>query len=426
MHVPEQRELPARDVVVVGGGIVGLSVAWRAARAGLTVTVLDPSPGDGATHAAAGMLAAVTEADFGEEHLTRLNLASAARWPAFAADLAAASGQDVGLQRRGTLAVAYDRDDLAVLRRVLALHRRWGLASAEVPVAEARRREPFLGPRLAGAALVDGDRAVDPRAVHAALTRALVHADGRAGSRAGGGALVRRAAVRLEQDHAGRVVAVHDDAGGRHTAGAVVLATGTPRDDTLLDGVPGVRLPVRPVKGLTLRLDAGPGLTPEHVVRGIVQGRPVYVVPRPAGTGTGPGSGPEHREVVVGATSDERPDDRRAEAGSVFSLLRDARALVPGLDEAALVDVTPRARPATPDNLPLIGATAVPGLLAATGHGRNGVLLAPLTADAVLAALTDGGVPLRLPADAPADLLGAADPRRFATTTRRAPEGAPA
>lgn len=393
-----------RDVVVVGGGIVGLAVAWRAADAGLAVTVLDPSPGEGATRAAAGMLAAVSEADFGERELARLNLASAARWPEFAADLAAATGRDVPLLRAGSLAVAYDADDLALLRRVLALHREWGLASAEVSVADARRREPYLGPRLAGAAVVEGDLAVDPRGAHAALVEAL------------GGAVVRRAAVRLERDAAGRVVAVHDDAGARHAAGAVVLATGAGATASLLEGVPEARLPVRPVKGITLRLDAGPGLALEHVVRGTVQGRPVYVVPRGPGTGAGPGSGPAHREIVVGATSEERPDDRRAEAGGMFALLRDARALVPGIDEAALVDVTPRARPATPDNLPLVGATAVPGLLAAIGHGRNGVLLAPLTADAVVAGLT-GAAP-------PDDSLAAADPRRFASAARLDPEGA--
>ncbi|MFE5342085.1 glycine oxidase ThiO [Isoptericola sp. NPDC056578] len=396
------------DVVVVGGGIVGLAVAWRAADAGLAVTVLDPAPGDGATRAAAGMLAAVSEADFGERDLARLNLASAARWPAFAADLAAATGRDVPLLRAGSLAVAYDADDLALLRRVLALHREWGLASAEVSVADARRREPYLGPRLAGAARVEGDLAVDPRGTHAALLEAL--------TRAPGGTVVRRAAVRLERDAAGRVVAAHDAAGVRHAAGAVVLAAGAVPPAGLLDGAPEVRMPVRPVKGVTLRLDAGPGLALEHVVRGTVQGRPVYLVPRGPGTGAGPGSGPGHREIVVGATSEERPDDRRAEAGGVFALLRDARALVPGIDEAALVDVTPRARPATPDNLPLVGATAVPGLLAAVGHGRNGVLLAPLTADAVLAALT--GTP---PPDDALDTLTAADPRRFAPAT---PEGA--
>lgn len=387
------------DVVVVGGGIVGLAVAWRAADAGLAVTVLDPSPGDGATRAAAGMLAAVSEADFGERDLARLNLASAARWPAFAADLAAATGRDVPLLRAGSLAVAYETDDLALLRRVLALHQEWGLASVEVSVADARRREPYLGLRLAGAAVVEGDLAVDPRGAHAALARAL------------GDAVVRRTAVHLERDAAGRVVAVHDDAGTRHPAGAVVLATGVVPPAGLLDGVPEVRVPVRPVKGMTLRLDAGPELPLEHVVRGTVQGRPVYVVPRHPGTG----SGPDHREIVVGATSEERPDDRRAEAGGVFALLRDARALVPGIDEAALADVTPRARPATPDNLPLVGATAVPGLLAAVGHGRNGVLLAPLTADAVVAELT--GAPSPDPA------LSAADPCRFVPADPL-PEGA--
>ena len=386
-----------RDVVVVGGGVVGLAVAWRAARAGLTVTVLDPAPGDGATRAAAGMLAAVSESDFGERELTRINLDSAARWPAFAADLSAATARDVSLLRAGSLAVAYDTDDLALLRRVLRLHRDWALGSAEIPVADARRREPFLGPRLAGAALVEGDLAVDPRAVHEALGSAL------------GGSVVRRSAVRLEQDVAGRVVAVHDDVGERHAAGAVVLATGAGGTPGLLADLPGVRVPVRPVKGLTLRLDAGPGLALEHVVRGTVQGRPVYVVPRAAGTGQGPGGGPAHREIVVGATSEERADDRRAEAGGVFALLRDARALVPGLDETALVEATPRVRPATPDNLPLIGATAVPGLLAAVGHGRNGVLLAPLTAEAVLAELS--GAPPVVAG------LAAADPRRFAPTS---------
>ncbi len=172
-----------------------------------------------------------------------------------------------------------------------------------------------------------------------------------------------------------------------HRAGAVVVAAGW-QSGALLAGVPGVVVPTRPVKGQTLRLDAGPDLALEHVVRGLVQGRPVYVVPRDAEP-EGPRAG--HREVVVGATTEENPDDRRATAGGVFALLRDARALLPGIDEAALVEVTPRGRPATPDNLPLVGPTDVPGLHLATGHGRNGILLAPLTADAVVAGL--GGLP---------------------------------
>nr|WP_237842004.1 FAD-dependent oxidoreductase [Cellulosimicrobium cellulans] len=170
----------ARDVVVVGGGIVGLAVAWRAARAGLTVTVLDPSPGDGATHAAAGMLAPVTEADFGEDDALRLHLAAAAAWPGFAGDLHAATGADVGLRTAGTLTLAYDADDLALLRRVLALHAAHGLTSRELTVADARRLEPYLGPRVAGAAWAPADHAVDPRATHRALLGAL---DGAGGGR---------------------------------------------------------------------------------------------------------------------------------------------------------------------------------------------------------------------------------------------------
>ncbi|WP_141388530.1 glycine oxidase ThiO [Cellulosimicrobium cellulans] len=397
----------ARDVVVVGGGIVGLAVAWRAARAGLTVTVLDPSPGDGATHAAAGMLAPVTEADFGEDDALRLHLAAAAAWPGFADDLHAATGADVGLRTAGTLTLAYDADDLASLRRVLALHAAHGLASHELTVADARRLEPYLGPRVAGAAWAPADHAVDPRATHAALLGAL---DGGAGPEtlAGAGAearaaVVRASARRLALDPSGRVVGVHDDAGRLHAAGAVVVAAGW-ESGTLLMDVPGVVVPTRPVKGQTLRLDAGPDLALEHVVRGVVQGRPVYIVPRdPVPDGQGHDCA-GHREVVVGATTEENPDDRRATAGGVFALLRDARALLPGIDEAALVDVTPRARPATPDNLPLVGPTAVPGLHVATGHGRNGILLAPLTADAVVAGLT--GTPL------PADVAAALSPTR--------------
>ncbi|MCB7136697.1 glycine oxidase ThiO [Cellulosimicrobium marinum] len=407
MHPSVLPSASSRDVVMVGGGIVGLAVAWRAARSGASVTVLDPSPGGGATHAAAGMLAPVTEADFGEDEALRLHLAGARAWPGFAADLEAATGRDVGLRTAGTLTVAYDTDDLALLRRVLALHAAHGLDSAELTLADARRREPHLGQRVAGAAWAPHDHAVDPRATHAALLAAL--------AAEAGVAVVHRAATGVVRDAAGRVTGVPDDAGHVHRAGAVVVAAAW-ETGGLLAGVPEVRVPTRPVKGQTLRLDAGPDLALEHVVRGVVQGRPVYVVPRspvPAGSGSGSAG---HREVVLGATTEENPDDRRATAGGVFALLRDARALLPGIDEAALVEVTPRARPATPDNLPVIGPTAVPGLHVAAGHGRNGILLAPLTADAVVAGLT--GSPSTARSEDLAHALAVADPARFGAEPR--------
>jgi len=216
---------------------------------------------------------------------------------------------------------------------------------------------------------------------------------------------VRRAATGVVRDATGRAVGVRDDTGHVHRAGAVVLAAGW-RTGSLLADVPEVRVPTRPVKGQTLRLDAGPDLALDHVVRGVVQGRPVYVVPR-SPAADGPRAG--HREVVVGATTEENPDDRRATAGGVFALLRDARALLPGIDEAALVDVTPRARPATPDNLPLLGATPVPGLHVAAGHGRNGILLAPFTAEVVVAGITGAALPPDVAA-----VVGPARPDRFA------------
>jgi glycine oxidase len=381
------------DVLVVGGGIVGLTAAWRASRAGLSVVVLDPAPGDGATHAAAGMLAPVTEADFGEEAALRLGADSAARWPGFAAELEADSGVDVGLRATGTLTLAYDGDDLTLGRRVRALQEAWGLDSTEVTVTAAREREPLVGQRVAGAFWAPGDHQVDPRAVHRALTAALAR-DRRA-------VVVRRLALRLLRSTGpdAPVTGALDDAGHEHRARTVILAAGAD-SSVLLDGVPEVVAPTRPVKGQTLRLDAPPWFTLDHVVRGTVQGRAVYVVPRtPRPDG--------RREVVVGATSEEHPDDRRATAGGVFALLRDARALLPGLDECALVEVTPRVRPGTPDNLPLLGPTTVPGLVLATGHYRNGVLLAPVTGAAVDAILAGSPVP---------SAVAAIDPMRFSPT----------
>lgn len=384
---------PHVDVLVVGGGIIGLTAAWRALRAGRTVTVLDPDPGGGATHAAAGMLAAVSEAEHGEHDLARVNVASAALWPAFARELAAVSGVDVGLTSTGTLTVAYDAADAQLCRELLALQRTWGLDVHEVTPAQARERVPLLGPHVAAATWAPGEQHVDPRAVAAAL-RTVLGADTRA-------SCVAVTATGVVRATDGRVVGVRDAHGVTHRADLVVLAAGAASAGVVRD-VPEVAVPVRSVAGTTLRLDAraAPWFAGLPVLRGTVQHRPVYVVPRASG------------EVVVGATSDEGAAPGRTRAGDVFALLRDARALVPGLDELPLVDVTTRARPATPDHRPLIGPSRVAGLLLATGHHRNGILQTPLTAATLDALLTGEAVP---------DAAGACDPGRLHPSTTPAP-----
>ncbi|MGW6129336.1 FAD-dependent oxidoreductase [Cellulomonas sp. NPDC055163] len=384
------------DVLVVGGGVVGLTAAWRAVDAGLVVTLLDPDGARGsagAVHAAAGMLAPVSEAEHGEHALARVNLASAALWPGFARALEEASGVDVGLVASGTLTVAYDAADAVRCRDLLALQRSWALDVREVTPAEARERVPLLGPHVSAATWTPGERQVDPRAVVTALRTALGLGAGGPAPVGGRLRVVEAAATALVRGRGVDVVGVRDDRGGVHPAGLVVLAAGAASASVVRDA-PDVPVPVRPVLGTTLRLDARHvrGFRDLPVVRGTVQHRPVYVVARPSG------------EVVVGATSDEREPAAGTRSGDVFALLRDARALLPGLDELPLVDVTTRARPATPDHLPLVGPGPVPGLVLATGHHRNGVLQTPFTAAALDALYAGGPVP---------DEARACDPARF-------------
>ena len=362
----------ASDVLVIGGGIIGLVTAWRAAQRGFTVTVVDPEPGGGAARVAAGMLAAVTELHYGEQTLLGLNLASARRYPDFVAELTEASGQDLGYRRCGTLAVAMDADDRAHLRELHALQHRSGLESEWLSGRECRRLEPMLAPGVRGGLRVDGDHQIDPRR----LAKALVTACERAG-------------VGFHRTWAERLTVVGDRAAGVVTtggeqlaAGQVVLAAGSHSGE--LAGVPDAVLPpVRPVKGQVLRLTVPKRYAPflSRTVRAVVRGSQVYLVPR------------ENGELVVGATSEELGWDTTVTAGGVYELLRDAHELVPGITELPLTETRAGLRPGSPDNAPLLGPTALDGLLLATGHYRNGVLLTPVTGDVMAHVLTTGELP---------------------------------
>ncbi|MGA5700251.1 glycine oxidase ThiO [Peterkaempfera bronchialis] len=360
------------DVLVVGGGIIGLAVAWRTAQRGLSVAVLDPDPGHGAAQVAAGMLAPVTELQYGEEPLLRLGMASNARYAAFAAELEEASGLSTGYRACGTLAVALDSDDRAELLELYAFHQRLGLDSTWLTGREARRLEPMLAPSVRGGLHVAEDHQVDGRRVGAALVAACR----RAGVR-----LVPAAAARLtvRSDRATGAVA---DSGEEFTADQVVLAAGS--RSHLLPGLPdGVLPPVRPVKGQVVRLRVPPVYAPflSRNVRAVVRGCHIYLVPR------------EDGELVIGATTEELGYDTTVTAGGVYELLRDAHELIPGITELPLVETGAGLRPGSPDNAPLLGPTALPGLVAATGHHRNGVLLTPVTGDLIAEYLATGRLP---------------------------------
>lgn len=371
-------ERTTSDVLVVGGGVIGLSIAWRAAQRGLSVTVLDPSPGSGASHYAAGMLAPVTEVHYGEESLLALNLASARRYPSFVAELEEASGTTVGYRECGTLAIAFDADDKAALNDLHEYQASLGLSSQPLTSRECRALEPLLAPSVRGGLLVDGDHQVDNRRVIEALLVAC-----------------ERAGVALERVAAHEIVVESDAVVGvdRLRAATTVLAAGCWSGD--LKGLPAEALPpVRPVKGQILRLrDSLANPLISRNVRAVVRGRPIYLVPR------------ENGEVVLGATMEELGFDQTVTVGATSELLSDARELLPGVSELALVETSAGLRPGSPDNAPILGPTALPGLAMATGHYRNGILLAPVTADVIADFLVSGEIPSE---------HKAFDPRRFA------------
>jgi glycine oxidase len=369
------------DVVVIGGGVIGLAIAWRACERGLHVTVLERGEsGGGTSWVAAGMLGPVAEAAPGEEPLLALGQASARAYPSFISDLARVSGlSDVGYTPCGTLLTARDDDEAEALVRELELRERLGLRVERLRASEARRREPALASSLRLALDVPDDHAIDPRKLTHVLTAAVDRA---------GGEVRERTPVAELVISAGRVhgVVLGD---GQHVKGdQVVVAAGV--WSTEIAGIPpDAGVPIRPVKGQILRLHdpAGPGLLSR-----VVRRAGVYIVPRGDG------------RYVIGGTMEERGFDTTVTAGAVFELLRDAIELVPGVSEFVIDECSAGLRPGTPDNLPVIGCGDVEGLYWATGHRRGGVLLAPITAEMMAGALA--GEPM-------SELAAAFAPGRF-------------
>jgi glycine oxidase len=417
--MPESQRV---DVVVVGGGIIGMAIAWRARQQGMSVTVLErDAAGQGTSRVAAGMLAPVAEVEFGAagRRLLELGLRSARMWPAFASELEASGGASVGLLASGTLLVARDEDDARELERQLAFRESLGLAVARLRPSDARAHEPALAPTVRLALEAPDDHSVDPRLVLAALTRACASAGVRLRERSPVARVELDATPAARDDRfggqagasedgeawggaSGRVTGVTLASGERLLAEQVVLAAG-PWSERIAGLPQGARVPVRPVKGQILRLrdPTGPGL-----LRRVVRFRGGYVVPR------------EDGRYVLGATVEERGFELAPTAGGVYELLRDAHELIPGISELEIEELSVGLRPGTPDNAPAIGRGAVHGLIWATGHYRNGILLAPLTAELVAGVLAgDGALTDGNEGERAADALSACAPQRFTSVS---------
>jgi len=351
-------------VLIVGGGTIGLSIGWRLARAGRAVIVFDRAvAGRGTSWLAAGMLAPDAELQFEELELYAFNRESLDRWPRFARELEADSEQSVDYRDEGTLIVADDRDSAEALRRLYDFQREHDLNVDWLTGEEAREIEPFLAPRLSAAIHAPFDHQVDNRKLVEALKEALQNT---------GGTLREHAPVdKIEPDAEAPAVVLGD--GTRIEGSAVVLAAGP-----WSRGVNGLerphRPPVRPVKGQMLQLQMELPFDLQHVVRG----PDAYLAPKSDG------------RLLVGATSEEMGFDTQVTAGGLYDVLEGGWEIVPGIYDLPVTETWAGLRPSTRDHAPLIGRSAAPGVVFATGHYRHGVLLTPITAEEVAHLLRTG------------------------------------
>jgi glycine oxidase len=364
-----KRDQP-KSVAIVGAGVVGLGIAWRLAARGLAVSVFDRgAAGSGATYAAAGMLAACAEAEPGEEALVALGRDSQARWPAFAEELKQVSGIDVDLRCEGTLVIALTVDDQARLLHHLEFQQRLQLPLQWISAAETRRREPHLAGKLAGAVLASEDHQVDNRKLALAL---------RIAAQAAGANINEHTPVAAISSHGKRVDGIVLADGRRHAADTVVLAAGAWSRGlaaSIADLAPRSLPPVRPIKGqmLALRMDPAAPL-----VSHVIWGPGIYMVPRLDG------------RLILGATVEEKGFDSTLTAGGLLTLLEAAWRAVPAIEELPIDEMWVGHRPGSRDDAPILGPAPLDGLVYATGHHRNGILLAPVTADTIARLVLDG------------------------------------
>lgn len=363
------------DALVVGGGIVGCTIAFRLAQTGMKVLVLERSvPGAEASSVAAGILGPAIEAHENGPALA-LGLRSRERHEALAAELREVHDIDVGFRRCGVMRVALDEADERETRAQATMLEAEGVRLERLSGDEARRREPSLAPEVRFAVDLPDEAQVEPKI----LLRAVAIAGERAGVSFRTGSIVR--GVRIEND---RVLGVELD-DGFFAAKTVIIAAGS--WTSLVPGLPIPPMAVYPVRGQVLSTSSRPPL-----FRRIVFGAGGYVVTRPDG------------RVMLGATVEQVGFAREATLGGLAELITRGVRVAPRLASATLEDHAVSFRPATRDSLPIIGLPGPEGLVIASGHYRNGILLSAITGDLVADLVAHG---LRSPD------LDALDPNRF-------------
>lgn len=345
--------------IIVGGGINGLSIGWRLAQSGYAVTVMESGEaGHGATWASAGLLAPhIVVSSPMEEQRSRLVLASHKMWADFARELEEASGMSIGYRTEGSLVTACDEAGLDHLHEHIALQKQWGIDLQLLSGDEARKLEPQISTDVIAAVFSPIDHQVDNRLVAQALKMALLRA---------GGDLREHTPVTeivIEDNMIRGVRADHE----LLSADCVILAAGA--WSQTISGLPAVALPpVRPVKGQILAVQMPPDAP---LVRHLIWGHDVYMIPRLDG------------RLIIGATVEEQGFDTRLTAGGVLGLLQSGCATIPAVRDLPIHEMWVGLRPGSADDAPILGPTPIQGLIVATGHFAHGIVLAPITAQAI-------------------------------------------
>jgi glycine oxidase len=347
------------SVVIIGGGIQGLAIGWYLAGAGRSVTIVERGDaGHEATWASAGMLAPhVVTSTLAEALRSRLVLTSHSLWPGFADELQQASSVAIGYRTEGSLVTAHDQEGIERITAYRDLQREWGIATQWLSGDEARKLEPHLASDVIAAVHSDIDHQVDNRKVAQALRAAFLSASGE---------------LREHKPVTGIVIEQDEVIGVRCgdemlAARTVILAAGA--WSASIAGLPeDVIPPVRPVKGQILAVQM-PADAP--LVRHLIWGHSVYIIPRLDG------------RLIIGATVEEQGFDMQLTAGAVLGLLQSACATIPAIRDRPIHEMWVGLRPGSLDDAPILGNTSVRGLILATGHFAHGIVLAPITAQAI-------------------------------------------